>query len=121
MEEFDIKWKKDLKYPVITKVCPVCNEEFKTQEGHSQEKYTCGYSCSNTYFRSGKNNGQFVSGNSAYRSTAFEAHGRLCNRCNESDYDVLIVHHIDRDRDNNDANNLEVLCANCHMREHKSI
>ena len=42
-----------------------------------------------------------------------------CNRCGYSAYpDILGVHHIDRNRDNNDLSNLEVLCPNCHSVEH---
>ena len=46
----------------------------------------------------------------------------LLTRCSRCGYDVepriLGVHHIDRDRDNNDLSNLEVLCPNCHSLEH---
>jgi very-short-patch-repair endonuclease len=44
------KVKERRKYPVITKMCPVCSKEFETQRGHPREKITCSYACSNTYF-----------------------------------------------------------------------
>ncbi len=44
---------------------------------------------------------------------------KKCNRCNFNDpIQILGVHHIDRNRHNNDLSNLEVLCPNCHSIEH---
>lgn len=47
--------------------------------------------------------------------------GGHCARCREEvpESDVE-VHHVDRDRDNNDRDNLEVLCHGCHVQEHHS-
>lgn len=43
----------------------------------------------------------------------------LCNRCGyNKEPKILGVHHKDRDRNNNDLINLEVLCPNCHSLEH---
>ena len=42
----------------------------------------------------------------------------VCERCGFDHYAAIIVHHKDRDRDNNTLENLEVLCANCHAIEH---
>ncbi len=42
-----------------------------------------------------------------------------CNRCGYNKIkNILGVHHKDRDRHNNNMNNLEVLCPNCHSEEH---
>lgn len=41
-----------------------------------------------------------------------------CERCRFSNSHALVVHHIDRDRQNNSPANLETLCANCHKIEH---
>ncbi len=54
-----------------------------------------------------------------YRAIAFRYLKHICNRCNYSDIRALEVHHIDRNRHNNDISNLEILCANCHTIEHK--
>ncbi len=47
---------------------------------------------------------------------------QLINKCNRCDYDheprILGVHHKDRNRNNNDISNLEILCPNCHSLEH---
>lgn len=43
-----------------------------------------------------------------------------CVRCGYSEYpEILGVHHKDRNRKNNDLNNLEILCPNCHSLEHR--
>lgn len=42
-----------------------------------------------------------------------------CNRCGyDRDIRILEVHHIDRDPSNNQLDNLEILCPNCHTIEH---
>lgn len=46
--------KKNIKYSIIEKVCPVCGDKFKTQKGSKSEKTTCSLSCANTHFRSNK-------------------------------------------------------------------
>lgn len=44
-----------------------------------------------------------------------------CNRCgHDGSESRLGIHHIDRDKRNQDPSNLEVLCHRCHMREHAS-
>ncbi len=46
----------------------------------------------------------------------------MLNKCNRCDFSaeprILGVHHIDRNRGNNDSTNLEILCPNCHSLEH---
>lgn len=41
-----------------------------------------------------------------------------CERCGYNKYPIFHVHHIDRDRNNNDESNLICLCPNCHHEEH---
>ena len=42
----------------IIKICPVCNEEFKTIK-NKKEKTVCSISCANSYFKHGVNNPDF--------------------------------------------------------------
>lgn len=45
----------------------------------------------------------------------------ICERCGYKEHPhILGIHHKDRDRSNNQRNNLEVLCPNCHILEHLS-
>lgn len=46
--------------------------------------------------------------------------GKLaCEKCGENESIVLVVHHLDRNRSNNEYDNLQTLCANCHHRVHR--
>jgi 5-methylcytosine-specific restriction endonuclease McrA len=51
-----------------------------------------------------------------YRKKALSCKPRRCARCKTKDN--LTVHHIDQNRQNNDLNNLRILCKKCHDREH---
>jgi 5-methylcytosine-specific restriction endonuclease McrA len=53
-----------------------------------------------------------------YRQFAFQHLPYQCNRCQYADKRILVVHHKDRDRTNNNLSNLEILCPNCHAIEH---
>lgn len=58
---------------------------------------------------------------SDYRVLVFRVAGKpkVCERCGYDKHEAgIIVHHRDRNRDNNDISNLEVLCAICHAIEH---
>ena len=44
--------------------------------------------------------------------------GVICERCGYNKLEILQVHHKDRNRLNNDLNNLELICPNCHYEEH---
>lgn len=110
------KYTSKLKYRKVTKECPICNKDFLTQEGHPKEKTTCSKGCSNTYFRSKENSPNFKTGKTIYRKYTDL---KECNRCGYNEHpQILQVHHIDRNRDNNKDDNLEVLCPNCHTLDH---
>ena len=54
-----------------------------------------------------------------YRRIAFAVKPKQCERCGYNKHEAgIVVHHIDRNRSNNDISNLEVLCAICHNIEH---
>lgn len=114
MRKFDIEWLQQSITQEI--ICPVCKNIFITSI--SRPNTTCSVGCANTFFRSGKNNPNYKGG--SYRKNALKYYGSICNRCNYNIERALIVHHKDRNRSNNNINNLEVLCANCHLLEHYS-
>lgn len=70
----------------------------------------------------GTENHNFKTGIGIYTRLALEAHGFNCNRCGVNTRTLgpyqYAVHHKDRDRSNNDVENLEVLCKSCHQLEH---
>lgn len=41
-----------------------------------------------------------------------------CEHCNIDNIILLLIHHIDRDRENNNPSNLQTLCYNCHRLVH---
>ena len=53
-----------------------------------------------------------------YRVKALRHYPAICMRCQFDKF--VIVHHKDRDRSNNELENLEILCPNCHAIEHWS-
>ena len=56
---------------------------------------------------------------SDYRKLAFEAYDKVCQECGWKEYpEVLVVHHMDLNHDNNRIDNLQVLCPNCHAVTH---
>ena len=51
-----------------------------------------------------------------YRIKALRNYPAVCMRCGFDKY--VVVHHKDRNRENNVLENLEILCPNCHAIEH---
>lgn len=61
----------------------------------------------------------WTGGKSSYSIRAKREYGEVCNKCGYTEHpEILEVHHIDGDRDNNILENLEVLCPNCHKIKH---
>ena len=103
------------KYPLIEIICPVCDAPFITSKGSKSETSTCSYSCANTYFKSGENNGNWKQ--NVYRSTCFRHHKKECIICGESN--IIAVHHFDGNHDNNVIENLIPLCPTHHAYMHR--
>lgn len=103
---------------LIEGTCPVCNSTFFKNKG--QETTTCGYSCANKLFRAGTDHPNWKDNSSrSYRKKALDFYGYKCGRCGyNTNSAAIVVHHIDRNRVNNNLENLEVLCCNCHAIEH---
>lgn len=47
-----------------------------------------------------------------------EFRGKICEGCGYNKEEILQVHHIDRNRKNNNLSNLKLICPNCHYEEH---
>lgn len=55
----------------------------------------------------------------SYRKKAFSTYANECNDCGWNEYvDVLVVHHIDGNRNNNELENLVILCPTHHYVRH---
>lgn len=95
-----------------TKICPICSKQFSFLKKES--KVTCSYACSNKYFRTGSNNGNWKV--DVYRSTCFEHHKKECVVCRENK--IVEVHHYDHNHKNNQIENLIPLCPTHHKYMH---
>ena len=85
-------------------------------------KKTCSRSCANKHrigikYRINRPKDK-VKSQQALKIRLLENRGKNCERCNYEKYEILQVHHKNRDRSDNDINNLELICPNCHFEEH---
>ena len=65
----------------------------------------------------GMKNYEYTPGVGGYRDKAIEHYGYECSVCKKTE-GVLQVHHIDGNHDNDDIDNLVVLCISCHRKAH---
>ena len=47
-----------------------------------------------------------------------ELRGMKCESCTYNKHGILQIHHKDRNRENNNSDNLELICPNCHYEKH---
>ncbi len=85
-------------------------------------KKTCSRSCANTHregirYKMGRPNDK-VKSQQALKLRLLAERGKKCERCNYEKYEILQVHHKDRNRNHNNLENLELICPNCHYEEH---
>lgn len=114
---------------IITIECPVCGKTFtrkswqiKTKSGFSFCSKSCAATYNNSHCRCGENNPNWIDGRytkSSYAKKAFRTYLSKCAVCGLDEECCLQVHHVDKDRNNDDINNLIILCANCHCRVHR--
>ena len=85
-------------------------------------KKTCNRVCANIHragikYKIGRPRDK-VKSQQALKVRLLEKRGRKCERCDYSKYEILQVHHKDRNRNNNEMDNLALICPNCHYEEH---
>lgn len=83
----------------------------------------CSKSCSavwrNKTVLIGEGHSNWKTGQSVYRDILFRSGKRqICVMCGLKDKRVLVVHHRDKNRKNNDVSNLCWVCCNCHFLIH---
>ena len=100
------------KFNTSRKSCPICGKILNRQNGR-----VCSSSCDTIYRWIDKYVRKELKIESS-RNFYIYLFGYKCERCGLSDWKnkpiTLQLHHIDGDRKNNDLNNLEILCPNCH-------
>lgn len=109
---------------IITLNCSTCGKEFDRRPS-ALKNATHGY-----YFCSRKckeiaqsvdghikeiSPSHYKDGRSVYRKRAFNKFEKKCSRCGyEDDERMLDIHHRDNNHDNNNIDNLQVVCVWCH-------
>jgi len=98
--------------------CIVCGKPILA----SLHKKTCGRSCANINrvgikYKINRPRDK-VKSQRALKIRLLNKIGKNCERCGYNKYEILQVHHKDRDIDNNSLDNLELICPNCHYEEH---
>ena len=107
-------------------ICSVCDDEFYTNPARIKRSKSGLFFCS----RKCKDEGQKITsgikgvwpahygtsnGRWTYRKISIEHYGAICECCKYNEHiEILQVHHIDGNRENNSIENLIVLCPNCH-------
>jgi hypothetical protein len=100
------------------KPCVICGKMILS----SLHKKTCSRSCSNKN-RAGIKYGirrpnDKVKNQEIIKNRLIEMRGMKCESCGYNKYEILHIHHKDRDRSNNKFENLELVCPNCHYEKH---
>lgn len=102
---------KHMQACINKKVCPVCETEFKPKK---KGQICCSHGCANSFFRSGSDHPNWRE--EAYRTTCFHHHDKRCVVCGEEN--IVEVHHLDENHDNNSPDNLIPLCPTHHAYWH---
>ena len=107
--------------------CFICDKNvyrsLKDLRSSKSQKFFCGKKCQtiwrNSVLYSGINHVNWKHGKSAYRRILRSTGKKeICTLCRIDDVRIIIVHHIDKDRENNTIENLIWLCQNCHYLVH---
>lgn len=98
--------------------CVIC----KSQILASAHKKTCSRSCANKHragikYKIGRPKDKAMH-QRALKIRLLQQRDSSCERCRYNKREILHVHHKDRNRNNNDLENLELICPNCHYEEH---
>lgn len=101
--------------------CPVCGTKFRSDNG-TKAKRTCSTACGKELKRRKLWKGDAASKQAARGRSRRVVKVEACARCGftGSPKNRLEVHHRDRDPYNNAPANLQVLCHDCHVVEHRA-
>lgn len=102
--------------------CYICKKQIYrsiSKIKHSKSgNFFCSKTCQtlwrNTYYSEEKHP-NWINGIRSYRNKLLKSNAeQFCLCCNSTDFRVLIAHHIDHNRENNNISNLVWMCLNCH-------
>jgi hypothetical protein len=100
------------------KPCVICSTPILA----GAHKKTCSRVCANKH-RTGikykiKRPKDKVKHYQSLKISLLKKRGKVCERCSYNKYEILQVHHKDKNKSNNKLDNLELICPNCHSEEH---
>ena len=100
------------------KPCLICKQPILA----GLNKKTCSRACANIHrigirYKIGRPKDKAVA-ERALKIRLLKERGTVCEKCGYSKSEILQVHHKNRDRKNNNLNNLELICPNCHFEGH---
>lgn len=98
--------------------CVVCQKPILS----SLHKKTCSRACANKQrvgisYKINRPRDKVVS-QRALKIRLLDSRGKRCERCSYEKYEILHVHHKNRNHNDNRLENLELICPNCHYEEH---
>lgn len=100
--------------------CSCCGVDFSVKERESQfpmkEKYFCSRTCANSVGGKAKAEKHHQDDVAKYTTVAWRHHERKCVVCDESN--VVAVHHLNENHDDNRPQNLVPLCPTHHQYMH---
>jgi len=98
--------------------CVVCGKPILA----GLNKKTCSRSCANRHREGIKYKlnqpRSKVRAHKALKIRLLKIRGKKCEKCGYNKHEVLQIHHKDRNRSNNEIENLELICPNCHFEEY---
>lgn len=102
------------------KPCMICGKAILA----SLHRKTCSRSCSNKSREGLKYKANRPHDKVKYQQglkiQLLRVRGKNCERCGYGKFEILQAHHKDQNRNNNNFENLELICPNCHCEEHYS-
>ena len=98
--------------------CVVCSKPILSRFN----KKTCSRSCANKHrvgIRYKINSPRDkVKNQRSLKLRLLSLRGKFCEKCGYTKVEILQVHHKDRNKENNELENLELICPNCHAENH---
>jgi len=112
----------------IEKICKGCNKNFKCSKSRKERKF-CSMECRSISINTTRDNRKIrknlhaLSGRKNSRTLRlkfFRIFDSICDLCGIKEESFLMdLHHIDEDCNNNEIDNLSILCCFCHRKYHK--
>ena len=107
-------------------LCFICKKEtyksLKSIKRSKNHRFFCSKKCNTAWLSShqfGENHVNWKNGEFAYKGIMERQKiEQICKLCRKDDSRFIIVHHIDKNRKNNQPTNLTWLCMNCHFLVH---